>query len=86
MFCAPSVPFGPDGGETHAPDGGSYTPPMTKALLAAALLSLGVCTASADAQLTPDRLYFGVDRPIPMTVAARGRGKAATSRSSSWSP
>lgn len=29
-----------------------------------------ICLRPADAQLTPDRLYYGVDRPMPMTVHA----------------
>jgi peptidyl-prolyl cis-trans isomerase B (cyclophilin B) len=32
------------------------------------LLLLSAVTQSADAQLAPDKLYNGVDRPIPMTV------------------
>lgn len=32
------------------------------------LLLLSAFTQTADAQLTPDRMYMGVDRPIPMTV------------------
>ncbi len=37
-------------------------------LLAAAAIFAAVCPSIARAQLTPDRTYYGVDRPIPMTV------------------
>ena len=40
---------------------------MKTPLLSAILLVAGI-SASASAQLVPDRLYYGVDRPIPMTV------------------
>jgi peptidyl-prolyl cis-trans isomerase B (cyclophilin B) len=41
---------------------------MTTRSLLAAALALAVVATSAHAQLTPDRTYYGVDRPIPMTV------------------
>ena len=33
-----------------------------------ASLLLAGCAATASAQLTPDRLYYGIDRPVPMKV------------------
>lgn len=51
----------------HEPHSASYTATMKTPLLSAILLVAGI-SASASAQLVPDRLYYGVDRPIPMTV------------------
>lgn len=40
-----------------------------------ASLLLASCAATASAQLTPDRLYYGIDRPVPMKVAIpEGKG------------
>lgn len=44
--------------------------------LAAAVSALLGVTSGALAQLTPDRLYYGVDRKAPMTVAAPEGGDA----------
>jgi peptidyl-prolyl cis-trans isomerase B (cyclophilin B) len=52
-----------------------YSVPMTHTRRAAALFVSAIAcllTAHASAQLTPDRLYYGVDRTMPMTVAAEG--------------
>lgn len=38
--------------------------------VSAAVLAASVCAAGASAQLTPDRLYYGVNRAIPMTIEA----------------
>ena len=38
-----------------------------KHILSAIVLST-VCASAARAQLSPDRMYYGVDRPVPMTV------------------
>lgn len=35
-----------------------------------ALSAVLACAAAADAQLKPDRTYYGLSRPMPMTVAA----------------
>src|SRR5262245_17377599 len=40
-----------------------------RAVLAAVAVALSCASGRAGAQLTPDRLYYGVDRPIPMHVA-----------------
>ena len=45
---------------------GRHPPTVAFALTAAAS---AVLTPTAEAQLTPDRLYYGKDRTIPMTVA-----------------
>lgn len=42
---------------------------MNMRFLPAICLPLLLCCASAFAQLTPDRIYYGINRPIPMTVA-----------------
>lgn len=47
---------------------------MTWVVLAA-LLGAGVGVGTAAAQLRPTRAYYGVDRPVPMTVAAMDDGR-----------
>lgn len=40
--------------------------------LAAAVLALAAFGAGAGAQVTPERLYYGIDRPIPVTIDVPG--------------
>lgn len=42
-----------------------------------AAAAVAATAAAAHAQLTPDRMYYGVNRAIPMTVAAAGDAGAA---------
>ena len=44
----------------------------TRARFAFACTALLVAASSALAQLTPDRMFYGVDRKAPMTVEANG--------------
>lgn len=48
-------------------------------LTAAATLAASISALNAGAQLTPSRTYFGVDRPMPITVASPAGNEGALS-------